>query len=434
MAQKFYTRLTKIGQAKYANAVGVGEQINMTQLAVGDANGQPLTPDQVQQQEVMINQVRVGPINHAYKDADNPNWLVLEQILPPAVGGWTIREVGIYDDQGDLVAYGNYPETYKPILDEGSSRTSTVRFVLMVSDTSAVTLKVDPSVVLATRQYVDDRDAEHAKSRNHPYATTTAQGMAELATGTEAKARADKKTVLTPETGGLMLAEHEQAEVAHAAGQISSEVIPQAGDALNVQAVLSALGAFAGDVGQNIAIWSTAGVRNWDVPDVLKNGLRDAHVTVIGAGASGGVNDVSGPGGGGAGGITSGMVSLEGLSTIPVTVGKGGDSRASNGNGYSGGASSFGSIASATGGQGGLTGAGGSPGLGSGLLFKGGLGYGHYGSQTVANSPAGGNGGGPGGGRGQNGGASDGALPGAGGGGSSNQSGAGADGIVIVRW
>lgn len=243
MAQKFYTRLTKIGQAKYANAVGVGEQINMTQLAVGDANGRQLTPDQVQQQEAMINQVRLGPINQAYKDADNPNWLIMEQILPPAVGGWTIREVGIYDDEGDLVAYGNYPETYKPVLDEGSSRTSTVRFVLMVSDTSAVTLKIDPSVVLATRQYVDDRDAEHAKSRNHPYATTTLPGMAELATGIEAKARADKKTVLTPETGGQMLAEHENAETAHDAGQIAlAEALEKFGEAGTVQAVLAMLG------------------------------------------------------------------------------------------------------------------------------------------------------------------------------------------------
>ncbi|GHC34693.1 hypothetical protein GCM10010082_31760 [Kushneria pakistanensis] len=243
MAQKFYTRLTKIGQAKYANAKGVGEQINMTQMVVGDANGRQLTPDQVQQQEAMINQVRVGPINHAYKDADNPNWLVLEQILPPAVGGWTIREVGIYDDQGDLVAYGNYPETYKPILDEGSSRTSTVRFVLMVSDTSAVTLKIDPSVVLATRQYVDDRDAEHAKSRNHPDADTKNKGFARYATLAESKKGEESKAAQTPAGGKAQLDDHRTEKEAHKAGQIAlTEALEKFAGAGTVQAVLAMLG------------------------------------------------------------------------------------------------------------------------------------------------------------------------------------------------
>ena len=185
MAQKFYTRLTQIGQAKYANAVGVGKQVEFVQLVVGDGGGQELTPEQVQQRETMVNQVRVGPINQVYKDADNPNWLVMEQVLPPDVGGWTIREVGVIDADGDLVAYGNYPATYKPVLEEGSSRTSTVRFVLMVSDTSVVTLKVDPSVVLATREYVDQHRLAHEQSRNHPAATEDAQGMVTFATGAE---------------------------------------------------------------------------------------------------------------------------------------------------------------------------------------------------------------------------------------------------------
>ncbi|MCO7217126.1 phage tail protein [Halomonas sp. OfavH-34-E] len=201
MAQKFYTRLTQIGQAKYANAVGVGEQVEFVQLVVGDGGGQELTPEQVQQRETMVNQVRVGPINQVYKDADNPNWLVMEQVLPPDVGGWTIREVGVIDADGDLVAYGNYPATYKPVLEEGSSRTSTVRFVLMVSDTSVVTLKVDPSVVLATRKYVDDEIGKHEQSRNHPSATTTAQGMVEKATVTEARSGEANKF---PDAAGVL--------------------------------------------------------------------------------------------------------------------------------------------------------------------------------------------------------------------------------------
>ncbi len=206
MAQKFYTRLTQIGQAKYANAVGVGEQVEFVQLVVGDGGGQELTPEQVQQRETMVNQVRVGPINQVYKDADNPNWLVMEQVLPPDVGGWTIREVGVIDADGDLVAYGNYPATYKPVLEEGSSRTSTVRFVLMVSDTSVVTLKVDPSVVLATRKYVDDEIDKHEQSRNHPAATTTAPGFVEKATVTEAKNGAADKY---PDAAGVLAALHQ---------------------------------------------------------------------------------------------------------------------------------------------------------------------------------------------------------------------------------
>lgn len=199
MAQKFYTRLTQIGQAKYANAVGVGEQVEFVQLVVGDGGGQELTPEQVQQRETMVNQVRVGPINQVYKDADNPNWLVMEQVLPPDVGGWTIREVGVIDADGDLVAYGNYPATYKPVLEDGSSRTSTVRFVLMVSDTSVVTLKVDPSVVLATRKYVDDEIDKHKQSRNHPAATENAQGMLEIANDAEALAGIDDGRAMTPQ-------------------------------------------------------------------------------------------------------------------------------------------------------------------------------------------------------------------------------------------
>jgi phage-related tail fiber protein len=154
--------------------------------------------------------VRRAPINRVEVDADNPNWVVVEQVMPPDVGGWTIREIGVFDSAGDLIAYGNYPETYKPTLDEGSGRTQTVRMVLQVSDTAAVTLRVDPSVVLATRKYVDDGDAavaqalqEHAASRNHPLATTTGRGMVEKATTDEAKAGAADKF---PDASGVRVA------------------------------------------------------------------------------------------------------------------------------------------------------------------------------------------------------------------------------------
>ncbi|MDR5887565.1 phage tail protein [Vreelandella janggokensis] len=187
---QFYTLLTEIGRAKQANAIALKQPIEITQLAVGDGGGSLPTPEGDEEQ--LINEVRRASINTSDVDPDNPSWIVIEQVIPPDVGGWTIREIGIYDNAGDLIGYGNYPETYKPVLDEGSSRTQTVRFVLEVSDTAAITLKVDPSVVLATRKYADDGDEatsqaaadalqQHAESRNHPPATEAEQGMARVA-------------------------------------------------------------------------------------------------------------------------------------------------------------------------------------------------------------------------------------------------------------
>lgn len=198
---KYYTVPTAVGEAKIANAIALGSTITISELAIGDGGGTLPTPDS--DRTALVNEVRRAPINTSVVDPDNPNWIVVEQILPPDIGGWTIREIGIYDTDGDLIAYGNYPETYKPVLSEGSGRTQTIRFVMPVSDTAAVTLKVDPSVVLATREYVDDGIAEHAASRNHPAATTTALGFVEKATVTEAKSGAADKF---PDAAGMMAA------------------------------------------------------------------------------------------------------------------------------------------------------------------------------------------------------------------------------------
>lgn len=156
----FYTILTDVGQAKLANAVALGQTIAITELALGDGGGALPTPET--NRTALVNEVRRAAINSSVVDPENPSWIVVEQVLPPEVGGWTIREIGIFDADGDLIGYGNYPETYKPVLSEGSSRTQTVRFVMEVSETAAVTLKVDPSVVLATRNYADNLVSEHS--------------------------------------------------------------------------------------------------------------------------------------------------------------------------------------------------------------------------------------------------------------------------------
>ncbi|WP_052719389.1 phage tail-collar fiber domain-containing protein [Halomonas sp. HG01] len=202
---QFYTLLTDTGQDKMANAVALGGTIEITELAVGDGNGNLPTPDS--SATALVNEVRRAPINASQTDPDNPSWIVVEQVLPPDVGGWTIREIGVYDVDGDLIGIGNYPETYKPVLAEGSSRTQTVRFVLEVSDTSAVTLKVDPAVVLATREYVDDERAEHEASRAHPAGTEAAQGMVRYGTMAEHKegARSDRAAHLA----GVLAAIHQ---------------------------------------------------------------------------------------------------------------------------------------------------------------------------------------------------------------------------------
>lgn len=167
MTAKYFAILTNLGAAKLANAAALGTQISLTQMAVGDANGQLPTPDPAQTQ--LINQKRIAPLNRLSIDPKNGNQIVAEQVIPETEGGFWIREIGLYDDAGVLIAVANCPETYKPQLQEGSGRTQTIRMVVVVSSAAAVTLKIDPSVVLATRQYADDLLSNHLKAANpHP--------------------------------------------------------------------------------------------------------------------------------------------------------------------------------------------------------------------------------------------------------------------------
>lgn len=189
MTAKYFAILTNQGAARLANAAALGTRLNLTQMAVGDANGVLPTPDPAQTK--LINQKRIAPLNLLTVDPANTSQIIAEQIIPENEGGFWIREIGLYDDDGILIAVANCPETYKPELQEGSGRTQTIRMILIVSSTSAITLKINPSVVLATRQYVDDKVIEvksyadglmraHEQSRNHPDATTTAKGFTQL--------------------------------------------------------------------------------------------------------------------------------------------------------------------------------------------------------------------------------------------------------------
>ncbi|HCT4927063.1 TPA: phage tail protein [Escherichia coli] len=158
MTVKYYAILTNQGAARLANATMLGSKLNLTQMAVGDANGVLPAPDPAQTK--LINQKRIAPLNLLSVDPNNQSQIIAEQIIPENEGGFWIREIGLYDDEGVLIAVANCPETYKPQLQEGSGRTQTIRMILVVTNTEAITLKIDPSVVLATRKYVDDEVLE----------------------------------------------------------------------------------------------------------------------------------------------------------------------------------------------------------------------------------------------------------------------------------
>lgn len=153
MAAKFFALLTNQGAAKLSNMAALGEKLEITSLAVGDGGGKSPTPNQAQ--TALVNEVRRAQLNSLSVDDKNDSQIIAEQIIPESVGGWWIREIGLFDADGILIAVANCPETYKATTEEGSGRTQVIRMMLTVSSTDAVTLKVDPSVVLATRQYVD---------------------------------------------------------------------------------------------------------------------------------------------------------------------------------------------------------------------------------------------------------------------------------------
>lgn len=164
----FYVIPTNIGEAKMANALALGISLDISELAVGDGTGDGAqnTPLPNPEARSLISERRRAPINSFAPDPNNPNVLIAEQVIPEVVGGWWIRELGLFDADGDLIFVANAPPTYKPELTEGSGRTQVVRMAAIISNTAAVTLKVDPSVVIATRQYASQLLVEHKSAVN----------------------------------------------------------------------------------------------------------------------------------------------------------------------------------------------------------------------------------------------------------------------------
>ncbi|MCB5314164.1 phage tail protein [Yersinia intermedia] len=153
MTPKYFALLTHIGAAKLANATALGTRLEITHMAVGDGGGTLPTPDPAQIQ--LVNEQRCAALNALTIDPSNPRQIIAEQIIPETEGGWWIREIGLLNKAGELIAVANCPESYKPQMQEGSGRIQTIRVILAVSNTAAVTLKTDPAGVLATRKYAD---------------------------------------------------------------------------------------------------------------------------------------------------------------------------------------------------------------------------------------------------------------------------------------
>ncbi|EPC0992436.1 TPA: phage tail protein [Enterobacter hormaechei] len=194
MTVKYKTVITKAGAIKLAAAtVPNGKKVNFTAMAVGDGGGTLPVPDP--NQTKLVKEVWRHALNKISQDRKNKNYVVAELLIPPETGGFWMRELGLYDDTGTLIAVGNMAESYKPALAEGSGRAQTVRMVIMVSDIESVELTIDTSTVMATQDYVDDKLAEHEKSRRHPDATLTAKGFTQLSSATDS---ASESVAATP--------------------------------------------------------------------------------------------------------------------------------------------------------------------------------------------------------------------------------------------
>ncbi len=208
MEEQFYTILTAVGKAKIANAAALGKKIELTELALGDGGGSYYNP--TEDQTELRNEVWRGAIGTVDVDGENPNWITIQTVVPSQHGGFMIREAGVFDNEGDLIAVGKYPETYKPVAADGSIKDLIVRMILEVSNAASVVLKVDPTVVLATQQQVNE-----AEARAKAYAD---QEVAEVSQALDAH-----KAAAAPHSG------HEtpagaQAKAEAAAGAVQAEL------------------------------------------------------------------------------------------------------------------------------------------------------------------------------------------------------------------
>ena len=152
MVQKYFTVITKVGLAKIAKAAAVGSKLQLSEMAVGDGGGRDIEPSDAA--VALVNEVYRGAVNRLEVDPKNSNQIITELVIPEDFGDFTVREVGVFDVAGDLIAVGNLPPTYKSVARSGTAMAQVIRVVLQLSNVNGVGLKIDPSVVLATRDFV----------------------------------------------------------------------------------------------------------------------------------------------------------------------------------------------------------------------------------------------------------------------------------------
>lgn len=202
MSQTYFAILTAVGEAKLANAAALGTQLQISRMAVGDGNGNLPVPSRTQ--TALINERYRADLNELKVDPNNASQIIAELVIPETEGGYWLREMGLYDATGALIAVSNCPPSYKPQMAEGSGRTQVLRMVLIVSSTAAVQLKIDPSVVLATRAYADSLIAVHmAAADPHPQYTTEAEVNALIAA--EMNSRDSKQSARYTTSGNINL-------------------------------------------------------------------------------------------------------------------------------------------------------------------------------------------------------------------------------------
>ncbi|EAN4326556.1 hypothetical protein C4V70_001548 [Salmonella enterica subsp. enterica serovar Oslo] len=191
---KFKTIITDYGKQRLIAAMSPGgTKLTLTQMAVGDGGGNPTTPDTTS--TALVNEVWRAAVNSVTVDKKHPNTIVVDLLIPANVGGFWVREAGLYDEFNKLVAICSLPASEKPLLEQGSGRAQTVRMTLIVSDTSIVNITIDSTTIMATNEYVDNSLEEHEKSRNHPDATLTDKGFTKLYSGV---ASIDETMAATP--------------------------------------------------------------------------------------------------------------------------------------------------------------------------------------------------------------------------------------------
>ncbi len=472
--------LTDLGAAKNANANALGVPWKLTHMLIGDASGTDPVP--APGQTALVNQVYRAQLNQLYVSPTDANVLIAELVLPPNVGGWWIRELALEDEDGVFSAVANCAPSYKPVLAQGSGRNQVVRMHVITSGTANIQLKIDPSVVLATRAYCDGLIAAHGAAAN-PHPQYALRGDVVTLSATAAITPAQLGLVLLDASGGnriftlpaanaalgvrevtlrrvdvssnaLVIAASGADKLmldttAEAAGQVTTELL-FAGDYLRLRSDGAGKwwcvgqAQLPGSINSGLVSFATPGVHLFTVPAVLRSGRRIATVTVVGGGG-GGEGGPSGSssgagGGGGAGATAQSLVNLATVISVPVTVGTGGSGNI--GPGGNGGVSSFGSSVSAGGGGGaGVTSSSGVGGRGSAnavgsVITPGGDGQNSF-IRTLSGFYYGGVGGSSsmGGGSGGASSVTGTVAIGAGGGGNSGAAGLqGGNGLVLIEW